>query len=433
MSMALVTPAPAGVAAQTEADWREIERVFRGMVGRNIGDTEIDAALLVCRALGFNPILNHIFLIKGQVYVSHKGLLNLAHRTPAFDGIEVLAEDETQTHWTARVAVYRKDMRPFVYTGRYPKTGDKRQYGPEMAVTRAETMALRRAFDVSLPIFEDINWEEQGGERSRPRAEIREVPRPAPVALPSGEPARDAATEPERARAHALKQFGPLPATLPELEAQLAPLAKQVRTNDEALSNGEYQRYHDLEARRKELLAAPPALDFAAWSASLDQQAADGVALRAIAEEVGRVWDRLTDDQAQAVTLRLEQIKAARKAGKAAPDAVEAASPTKPRHTRPAAMKDEALLAIVVNAGGGEEARATAARTFLARSADAEGLFARVAQLTVLAFPQPILDVLVAEQRERLGLPDDEDAGEVIETVASPPDTDADDYGDVPF
>jgi hypothetical protein len=42
------------------------------------------------------------------------------------------------------------------------------------------------------------------------------------------------------------------------VEAQLAPLAQQVRTNDESLSPGEYQRYHDLEAKRKELLAAAP-------------------------------------------------------------------------------------------------------------------------------------------------------------------------------
>jgi hypothetical protein len=77
-------------------------------------------------------------------------------------------------------------------------------------------------------------------------AQARAAPAPAPAARQD---------EAGRARAHALKRFGPVPATLPEVEA---PLAQQVRTNDESLSPGEYQRYHDLEAKRKELLAAAP-------------------------------------------------------------------------------------------------------------------------------------------------------------------------------
>jgi hypothetical protein len=85
-------------------------------------------------------------------------------------------------------------------------------------------------------------------------AQARAAPAPAPAARQD---------EAGRARAHALKRFGPVPATLPEVEAQLAPLAKQVRTNDESLSPGEYQRYHDLEAKRKELLTAAPPDDLA--------------------------------------------------------------------------------------------------------------------------------------------------------------------------
>jgi hypothetical protein len=157
----------AGPQALTTAptDWGEIETVFAQMVQKNATSTEVRAAMVVCKALGFNPILNHINLIDKQVYVTHKGLLNLAHRSGVFDGIEVLEEGETQTHWIARVAVYRKDMsRPFVYSGRYSKQARNKQYGQEMAVTRAECMALRRAFDVGIPIYEEINWnkEERG-------------------------------------------------------------------------------------------------------------------------------------------------------------------------------------------------------------------------------------------------------------------------------
>lgn len=335
--MALVTPAPAGVAANTQEDWREIERVYRGMVARETTDAQIDAAIIVCKSLGFNPILQHINLIDGKVYVTHKGLWHLAHRSGMLDGIEVLAEGDTESHYTARVAIYRKDMRyPFAFTGRYPKGGRNKQYGPEMALARAECLALRRAFDVSMPVYEEINWEERegGGERIRPRAEIREVPRPAPAALPA--------------------------------PAEGAPVA--------------------------------PAFDFAAWSADLEHEAAHGGALRWLAELVNQRWDELTNEQAEAITVWLEQVKATRKAARAT---------------------DEALLARVVDAGRTEQERAGAASYFLDKAQDAEALFARVAQLTVLDFPRPILDVLVAEQRERLGLPDDE-AGDVIDALADP-------------
>lgn len=182
----VVQVGPQALAPAQETDWREVERIFRGMVARGTEPAAVDAAIMVCQQLGFNPILQHIFLIKGQVYVSHKGLLNLAHRNPAFDGIELLAEAETQTHWTAKVAVYRRDMgHPFIYTGRYPKAGDKKQYGPEMAVTRAETMALRRAFDVSMPIYEEINWQEQPSQGAA--VAVREAA-PARIAAPAPPP-----------------------------------------------------------------------------------------------------------------------------------------------------------------------------------------------------------------------------------------------------
>jgi hypothetical protein len=49
-------------------------------------------------------------------------------------------------------------QRPFVYPGRYPTTGKNRTYAPEMAIARAESMALRRAFNVSAPTV-DERWD----------------------------------------------------------------------------------------------------------------------------------------------------------------------------------------------------------------------------------------------------------------------------------
>jgi len=153
---------PSANAVQPQEDWGEIRRVFRDMVGRGISEAQIDAAILVCKATGFNPILQHINLIDGKVYVTHKGLWNLAHRSKMLNGIEILEQGENATHYTARVSIFRKDMdHPFTFNGRYPKTGRNKQYGEEMALARAECMALRRAFDVSMPIYEEINWSER--------------------------------------------------------------------------------------------------------------------------------------------------------------------------------------------------------------------------------------------------------------------------------
>jgi hypothetical protein len=48
--------------------------------------------------------------------------------------------------------------RPFEYPGRYPTNYGNKKYGPEMAIARAESMALRRAFNVSAPTV-DERWD----------------------------------------------------------------------------------------------------------------------------------------------------------------------------------------------------------------------------------------------------------------------------------
>lgn len=139
----------------------------------NPRDPQTQALLLVCDRYGLDPILKHAVLIQGTLYVTRDGLLSIAHRSGQFDGIELLDEGETQTHWTAKVSVYRKDMgRPFTYSGRYPKSGSNKTHGPEMAVKCAEVMALRRAFNVTgIPAREEA-WDidDQTGEFRNPAA-----------------------------------------------------------------------------------------------------------------------------------------------------------------------------------------------------------------------------------------------------------------------
>lgn len=130
-------------------------------IGINPNDPTHQAALLACDKYDLDPLLKHIVVIpKAGPYITRDGWLHVAHRSGQFDGMEVVATDETNTHWIAKVAVYRKDMgRPFTYVGRYPKNGGNAKYGPEMAVKVGEVAALRRAFPVSGVGAYEERWE----------------------------------------------------------------------------------------------------------------------------------------------------------------------------------------------------------------------------------------------------------------------------------
>ncbi len=137
-------------------------------VGLNAHDPKAQALLLVCNRYNLDPILKHIVLIQGSIYVTRDGLLSVAHRSGQLDGIVVEEQSETNTHHVARVAVYRKDMsHPFVYVGRYPKAGSNKAYGPEMAVKCGEVMAMRRAFNVALCAREEL-WDQEDAETVKP-------------------------------------------------------------------------------------------------------------------------------------------------------------------------------------------------------------------------------------------------------------------------
>jgi hypothetical protein len=121
---------------------------------------EHQAALLTCERYGLDPLMKHVVVIKGSgAYITRDGRLHVAHRSGKFDGMSVDAQGDTGAHWFATVSVYRKDMsHPFTFTGRYPKDGQNKVFGPEMAVKVAECAALRRAFDVGLPSYEE-RWD----------------------------------------------------------------------------------------------------------------------------------------------------------------------------------------------------------------------------------------------------------------------------------
>ena len=164
-------------------------------LGMDPKDTATQALVQICNRYGFDPLLKHVVLIgtggKKNTYVTRDGLLHLAHQSHQLDGIVVEEEGADGEEWWAIVKVHRKDMgHPFRYRGRYSKKGANAKFGPEMAVKCAEVMALRRAFDVSLPTVEE-QWDTVSGqvgnveplqEHHVPAAkEIPPVPPPPPV------------------------------------------------------------------------------------------------------------------------------------------------------------------------------------------------------------------------------------------------------------
>lgn len=126
----------------------------------NPQEVSTQALLLICQRYELDPVMKHVVLISGRPYVTRDGYLHVAHRTGQLDGIEVIDTGDTPDEWWAKVAVWRKDMsKPFTYVGRYPKSGQQKRFGPEMAIKTAEVMALRRAFDVTGIGAADEQWD----------------------------------------------------------------------------------------------------------------------------------------------------------------------------------------------------------------------------------------------------------------------------------
>lgn len=178
MSQAVATIESAGVQVDHQAILKTLNL--------NPRDPNTQALLLVCERYQLDPLLKHMVLIQGSPYITRDGYLAIAHRSGVFDGMEVLEQSSDQSHFTAKVAVYRKDMgRPFTFIGRYPKSSRMaKDYGPEMAVKVAEVQALRRAFNVTGVGAADERWDAEASPSpvvdERPVVELPKSPLPPP-------------------------------------------------------------------------------------------------------------------------------------------------------------------------------------------------------------------------------------------------------------
>jgi hypothetical protein len=118
-----------------------------------------ELALNIANRYDLDLLLKHLVMIDGRPYITRDGLLHIAHRSGAFDGIETTEPTLVDGFWRSTCSVYRKDMsHPFTYAGRYPEKGQNAKFAPEMAVKVGEVMSLRRAFDVAAPTLEE-RWD----------------------------------------------------------------------------------------------------------------------------------------------------------------------------------------------------------------------------------------------------------------------------------
>lgn len=195
--MTLVPTANGGLTASVPIDHAAILRAFN----INPNDPKAQAMILACDKYGLDPLLKHAVLISGNLYVTRDGLLHVAHRSGLLDGIVVDEEGESPTEWWAKVTVYVKGQsHGYTYSGRYPKSGQQKKYGPEMAVKCAEVMALRRAFGVTGIATVEEQWDKADAYT----AEVRPL---APAPIVDVLVARMNALTPEDYRAECKRQF----------------------------------------------------------------------------------------------------------------------------------------------------------------------------------------------------------------------------------
>ena len=178
-----------------------------------------EIALAISSRYELDPMLRHLVLIEGRPFITRDGLLHVAHRSGVFDGIEVDEPRLEAGFWRTTATVFRKDMtRGFRYPGRYPEKGKNAAYAPEMAIKVAESMALRRAFDVAAPSAEEKWAEDAEREVTAPKpSSLADLARQRAEAVRGEpEPAQDAPSAPDEPEAPTDTADGPVEAAQAE-------------------------------------------------------------------------------------------------------------------------------------------------------------------------------------------------------------------------
>ncbi len=158
-----------------------------------LGKQHVETLTSLSEQYGFSIALADLILLEGRWYVTHAGLLRLAHRNRC-SGIRVhqVREfcDPTVGRWVFKAIVYKSSRsKGFVgYGDADPSNVSSLVRGAEMRVaeTRAVNRALRKAYGIGL-----CSVEELGSFRPsfQPSSETQKIPHPAGETVPgNGQP-----------------------------------------------------------------------------------------------------------------------------------------------------------------------------------------------------------------------------------------------------
>ncbi len=242
---------------QTMVDVQERDKLLRNLILPKATPEQFQLVLAICQRYGFDPLLRHVLIVSGNLYVTRDGLRHMAWQSGEFDGYDPPEERKGDDgKWVVTVKVYRKGIaRPFTATAYQSEAENTNspvwKSNPRLMTGKvAEVIALRMAFGVSVGGAEEIGFDDSNqtriGEARFIETRVREVP-PAQLAAP---------------------------AATPEAESRFV--------------------------------------------ATVRQMGADGVTVREISEFVNSEWDNLSEAEQLAGTDALDAIKAARRAAKAA-------------------------------------------------------------------------------------------------------------------
>ena len=155
----------------------EHRQILRQMVDRNASPAQVETLILVGNRYNLDPLLGHLVLITGKVFVTHKGLMHTAHASKQLDGMRTDHGRDEIGDW-CECTIYRKDMtHPWterIYLHEYKNNNPVwKQFPRAMAAKTAESFTLRRAFDVAL-----TSQEEMGVDTALPENSERLIPQP---------------------------------------------------------------------------------------------------------------------------------------------------------------------------------------------------------------------------------------------------------------
>jgi uncharacterized protein (UPF0297 family) len=143
---------------------------------KNASKGQIETYLQFLDEYDLNPYMNHVIFMERSVkdkrtggyktlvdlYITHKGLLHIAHRSGKLDGIEhEYVYDDKGNVVAITAMVFRKDMNHPIKARASMKeynTGRNawKEFPETMLEVRAEAKALRKAFDIGINAIEEM-------------------------------------------------------------------------------------------------------------------------------------------------------------------------------------------------------------------------------------------------------------------------------------